>query len=309
MDYIETLQLHHTRKSWITIGAFDGVHTGHQALFERLSQGAKEAGSKSLVLTFDPLPAAFFNRIQTGQVLTTLEERIALIKSLGVDEVIVLRFDQQLADVNAADFMQQVKNATGLERLLAGFNFSVGKDRLGTVTALKEIGNQLDFQVEVVQPVRHEREVVSSSAIRNLLKAGEIEKANLYLGRAYTLTGLVIHGEHRGGKLGIPTANLAIPEERLLPVNGVYASTALINGKTYTAVTNIGVRPTFENPLPAPRVEPHLLDTNEEFYGETIDLSLVRYLRPEIKFLNAQALVDQIQKDIKLTREIINNET
>jgi len=309
MDYIETLHSHHTPRSWATIGAFDGVHSGHSMLFERLTQGAREAGCQSVAITFDPLPALYFNRIKTGQLLTSLDERIALIKSQGVDEVVVLEFNDALSNVAAADFMRQVKDAIGLERLLAGFNFSVGKDRLGTVAELKDIGSRMEFSVEVVQPVRHEREIISSSAIRNLLKAGEIEKANHYLGRQYTLSGQVIHGEHRGGKLGIPTANLSIPEERLLPANGVYASVAIINGRRYTAVTNIGVRPTFENPLPAPRVEPHLLDTEEEFYGDLLELSLISYLRPEIKFINAQALVDQIHKDIQQTRELITDET
>ncbi len=304
MDYTDILTGTSIQRSWVTIGAFDGVHSGHQVLFKKLVEGAKQAKCPSVAITFDPLPALFFRRIKTDHVLTTSEERVSLIKSMGVDQVIVLEFTQELADVEADDFMSNVKKALGLEKLMAGFNFTLGKDHAGTVSELKQIGAHLNYEVEVVPPIRHGQEIVSSSNIRKLLKNGEVNKAGVFLGRPYFLNGQVVHGEHRGSKLGIPTANMSIPGERLLPATGVYATLAHINQQTYLAVTNVGIRPTFENPLPTPRVEPHLLDTNDTFYGNSMKLEFIEYLRPEVRFPDARALVDQIQQDIQKTRKI-----
>lgn len=305
MDYIETLNTLSIPHSWVTIGAFDGVHTGHQTLFHKIVDGARQAKCQSVAITFDPLPALFFKRITTDHILTSIDERVALIKNLGVDQVVVLDFTREFADIDALTFMTEVKKALGLQKLFAGYNFTLGKDQAGTVAVLKEIGQQLDFEVEVVPPIRHGQEIISSSNIRKILKTGDVAKAAEYLGRPYALSGLVVHGENRGSKLGIPTANLAIPGERLLPAMGVYATRANINGKTYLSVTNVGVRPTFENPLPFPRVEPHLLDTSETFYGKYLTLEFVEYIRPEVRFPDSKALVAQIQLDILKTREIL----
>lgn len=305
MDYIETLNTLSIPHSWVTIGAFDGVHTGHQTLFRKIVDGARQAKCQSVAITFDPLPALFFKRITTDHILTSIDERVALIKNLGVDQVVVLDFTREFADIDALTFMTEVKKALGLQKLFAGYNFTLGKDQAGTVAVLKEIGQQLDFEVEVVPPIRHGQEIISSSNIRKILKTGDVAKAAEYLGRPYALSGLVVHGENRGSKLGIPTANLAIPGERLLPAMGVYATRAHINGKTYLSVTNVGVRPTFENPLPSPRVEPHLLDTSETFYGKNLTLEFVEYIRPEVRFPDSKALVAQIQLDILKTREIL----
>lgn len=305
MDYIETLNTIAVPHSWVTIGAFDGVHTGHQTLFRKIVEGARQAKCQSVAITFDPLPALFFKRITTDHILTSTKERVALIKKLGVDHVIVLDFTRDFADIDALTFMSDVKKALGLQKLFAGYNFTLGKDQAGTVAVLKEIGQQLDFEVEVVPPIRHGQEIISSSNIRKILKTGDVAKARDYLGRPYVLRGRVVHGESRGSKLGIPTANLSIPGERLLPATGVYATLAHINRKTYLSATNVGVRPTFDNPLPYPRVEPHLLDTNETFYGKTLTLEFIDYIRPEVRFPDSKALVAQIQMDIKKTREIL----
>lgn len=308
MKYIETFNEVSIPLSWVTIGAFDGVHLGHQTLFRKIVDGARQANCQSIAITFDPLPALFFKRIKTDHILTSTRERVALIKKMGVDEVIVLDFTRELADVDALTFMSEVKKAFGLQKLFAGYNFSLGKDQAGTISVLKEIGLKLDFEVEVVPPIRHGQEIVSSSNIRKILKIGDVAKAREFLGRPYTLRGCVVHGENRGSKLGIPTANLSIPGERLLPATGVYATLAHINRKKYLSVTNVGVRPTFENPLPSPRVEPHLLDTTDTFYDKILSLEFIEYLRPEVRFPDSKALVAQIQLDVQKTREILKNE-
>jgi riboflavin kinase / FMN adenylyltransferase len=308
MNALSILQELHYRASWAAVGAFDGVHRGHQVLFSHLVNRARLAGLPALAITFDPLPGAFFNPQPGGFSISSLEERLTLIRELGVEKVIVLPFTQALANIEALEFMQELKGSLGLEKLFAGFNFTLGHDRTGTVETLGRIGKAVGFTVEIEPPVLVEGQIVSSSAIRSLLRQGSVRLAADYLGRRFTLNGEVVHGEHRGGKLGIPTANLALPADRLLPANGVYATRAVINGKSYDAVTNIGVRPTFENPLPQPRVEPHLLDTHEDFYEQAIKLEFLEYLRPEMKFPDGQSLVAQIQLDIARAREIFANE-
>lgn len=309
MNSLDQLSELSIARSWAAIGAFDGVHIGHQSLFDRLVAGAHQAGCKAVVITFEPLPALFFKRIVGMQVLTSWHERVALINNFAVDQVIVLDFNASLAEVNALPFMEKVKKAIGVERLIMGIDSALGKDQASSTTGLKEIGRQLGFSVDVIPPVRNQQEVVSSSNIRKLLKSGNIIRANQFLGRPYTVSGKVVHGENRGHKLGIPTANLSIPDEKMLPANGVYATRAHVDGETYLAVTNIGVRPTFENPLPVPRVEPHLLDTDKMFYDCMIELEFVAYLRPEMRFPDASLLVAQIHKDIATAREILKDES
>lgn len=308
MNALSILQNHHYQASWAAVGAFDGVHRGHQVLFSHLVTGAHQAGLPAIAITFDPLPGTFFNAQKSGFSLSSLHERIALIQQQGVDEVIVLPFNRDLANIEALEFMQALKTNLGLDKLFAGFNFTLGRDRAGNVDTLSKIGKAVGFAVVVESPVQVDGQIVSSSVIRSLLREGKVSQANGCLGRRFALNGLVVHGEHRGGKLGIPTANMQIPVERLLPVNGVYATRAVINGRSYDAVTNIGVRPTFEDPLPQPRVEPHLLDTHEDFYEQAIKLEFLEYLRPEMKFPDGQSLVEQIQKDITRAKEIFANE-
>ncbi len=305
MDFIEILREKNIHGSWVAIGAFDGVHRGHRALFDHLVNGARQSACKAVAITFDPLPGVFFKRVTAGNALSTIAERVELINTLGVDEVIVLKFTQALADIDALSFMKGLKDSIDLRHLLAGHNFTLGKDRDGTVARLREIGKEIGYEVEVLDPVKDGGENISSSSIRRLLHNGDIVKANRFLGRPYAVAGQVVHGEHRGSKLGFPTANVAVPAERLLPAMGVYACRAFIDGKVYLAVTNVGVRPTFDSPLPAPRVEPHLLDTDEQFYGKYLNLEFHEYLRPEQKFPDSQALISQITKDVETTRRLL----
>ena len=199
------------------------------------------------------------------------------------------------------------KNDLHLSHFLAGYDFALGRDREGNFDSLQAIGKELGFSVDAFAPVTNEHGIISSSRIRDLLHRGKLSEANELLGRPYSLEGNVINGEHRGRKLGFPTANLDIAEDRLVPAKGVYACRALVNGQVYTAVTNIGVRPTFENPLPTPRVEPHLLDLQEDLYGLFLKLELIEYLRPEMVFKSSEDLIEQVKRDIEKTREVISH--
>ncbi len=293
------------QRSWVTIGSFDGVHLGHQALVRRLAQGARMDQSQAVVITFDPHPAVFFKRVPPSNLLTSPEEREELLFSLGIDRVITLRFDAALANLTAREFMLELKQHLGIVHLLTGVDFALGKDRMGDLTALARLGAEFGFGVETIPPTRFADLVVSSSQIRQFLQSEQLDKANAWLGRPYRLTGIVVHGEARGTRLGFPTANMEIPSERLIPSDGVYVTRATVNGVKYDAVTNIGTNPTFANTLTASRVEPHFLDVREDFYDRKMDLDFLQFLRPEIKFDDVQSLIDQINLDIQKAREVL----
>lgn len=306
MDFIAPFDNTQYQNSWVTIGSFDGVHLGHQSLIKGLVEHARADGGSTvapLVITFWPHPATFFKRAPLAWTLTSPEERRELLCALGVEEVLTLHFDQQLANLTALEFMQGLKDRLGLRGLYVGPNFALGKGREGSIQKLAEIAKTLDFKLEVAKPITNGEGMISSSQIRTDLLEGRVTPAAHKLGRLYKLTGKVVHGEHRGTGLGVPTANLDHAPERLIPGNGVYVTRALINGKSYASVTNIGVRPTFDNPLPEARIEPHILDIDEQLYGQELSLDFIDYLRPEIKFESSKELVAQIQKDIQKTRD------
>ena len=289
--------------SWITIGSFDGVHLGHQSLIKKLVATARENKAKAVVVTFWPHPSAYFAKAQTPRALNTAEERRELLLDLKVDEVVTLPFDRSIAEMTANEFLEFLKKEHGMKGLIIGPNTTIGKGRGGTPETLQQITAGLGVSLKVAEAVALPGEMVSSSAIRKLLQENRISQANQMLGRPYRLSGRVVHGEHRGSGLGVPTANLQIPVERLIPANGVYVTRAVLEGKAYASVTNIGVRPTFENPLPSPRIEPHILDMKDQIYDRILALEFMEYLRPEIKFNDPSELVAQIQKDISATRE------
>ncbi len=293
------------QRSWVTIGSFDGVHLGHQYLVRKLVEGAHAAGCEAVIITFDPHPAVFFKRVPASNLLTSPEERESLLYQLGADQVITLRFDASVANLTAPEFLSLMKDHLGIEHLLAGIDFALGKNRTGTIPELIRLGIPLGIDVEIVTPLLVDDLAVSSSQIRQMLQTGELRVANEMLGRPYSLSGQVVHGEARGARLGFPTANMQIPAERLLPANGVYVTRAIIEGKIYGSVTNIGISPTFNNPLPSPRVEPFLLDVNDDFYGDLLKLEFIEFLRPEIKFPDTQSLIQQINLDVLKAREVL----
>jgi riboflavin kinase/FMN adenylyltransferase len=308
MPQSNSLQPFNSQQSVITIGSFDGVHLGHQQLFRLVVDHARENGLQSVVVTFWPLPALFFKRVPPRYTLTSPEERMELIKKTGVDRVITLDFNQQLASLDARAFLQILKGHTRFSWMFTGPDFALGKDRLGDIAALKTIGAQMDFQLEVITPQLEKKQVVSSSQIRQDLLAGRIRDANRKLGHHFMLPGKVVHGENRGSKLGFPTANLEISPERLIPGNGVYVTRAWMTESDHQSVTNIGIRPTFENPLPAPRVEPHILDLDRDLYDSEITLEFIDFIRPEKKFADVKKLISQIKKDIKKARKVFWDE-
>lgn len=300
---LDSVQL---QDAWITIGSFDGVHLGHQEIIQKLVTGAHAQGAPAVVLTFDPSPAVVLGKRPEPFYLTTPEERAELLGSLGVDIVITHHFTRQVAAITASDFISHLKSQLGLQHLCVGHDFALGRDRVGDVKFLTNLGKELNYQVQVVPPLEISGEVVSSSRIRACLVNGDVEQANKLLGRPYRVKGEVVSGDGRGKTIGIPTANLSVWSKRALPVAGVYVCYANINGISWKAVTNIGVRPTFENRSVSQHVETHILDFNEEIYGQVILLDFHSYIRSEKRFKDINGLVEQIRRDITQTRKILN---
>jgi len=290
---------------FLAIGVFDGVHLGHQAVISTAARHAAEAGGTAVVVTFDPHPAKILRPQESPRLLTATQHKIALIRALGVSHLLVITFDRAFAATAPDDFVRQLATAARpLREICVGQEWSFGKNRAGNLALLKKLGAQLDFNVVGVEPITSGGEIVSSTAIRKAVEAGDFPAATRMLGREYTILGTVEEGKHLGRSLGFPTANLSAHSEQF-PPNGVYAAEGLLDGKTVRGVVNLGVRPTIDADLPQRVLEFHLFDFDRELYGEDIELRFVRYLRPERKFENLAALREQIGLDVTEARQIL----
>jgi riboflavin kinase/FMN adenylyltransferase len=296
------------QNAWLTIGVFDGIHRGHQTILKQLAAGAHQNGAPAVLLTFDPHPAVVLAG-RDIKLLTTPDERAALASSLGVDAVITHPFDRSVADSSAHEFMVLLKQNLGLSHLLIGYDFALGKNREGNAQRLTELGRELGYTTEIMAAVSDESGVISSTEIRKLVSVGSVDAAANLLGRPYTLSGPVIHGDGRGRRINIPTANVAYPESKLLPANGIYACRVRLGADLYAAATNIGYNPTFTPDKRTANVEAHILDFDRDLYGETLTIEFVARLRDEAKFDSVDALLSQIHADIEQTRKIISLES
>ena len=296
------------QNAWLTIGVFDGVHRGHQAILRQLAAGAHQNSAPAVLLTFDPHPAVVLAG-RDLKLLTTPDERAELVGSLGLDAVITHPFDRGVSETNARDFMAVLKERLGLSHLLIGYDFALGKNREGNAERLTELGRELGYSVQIIEAVGDESGVISSTEIRKLVSVGSVDVAANLLGRPYALSGPVIHGDGRGRRINIPTANIHYPESKLLPANGIYACRARLGADLYAAATNIGFNPTFTPDKRTVNVEAHILDFDRDLYGETLTLEFVARLRDELKFDSVEALLTQIHADIEQTRKIINLES
>jgi riboflavin kinase/FMN adenylyltransferase len=291
----------------VTIGSFDGVHIGHQALVKRLVTEAHARQISAIVITFYPHPAVVLRNIEHAYYLTTPDERAALLQGFGVDHVITLPFTRELAALSAEEFMRLLHGHLHLKTLIVGSDFALGRNRQGDVPELRKLGQTLGYEVDVIEPVTQTSQVVSSSLIRQALLDGNVSSAASMLGRYYAVSGPVVHGDARGRKLGIPTANIEPPEERIVPASGVYATQVLMDGARLPSVTNIGSNPTFEPQAVSPRIETHILDLQRDLYGNQLSLEFVDFLRPEERFQSVDQLVDQIHLDIHQAREVLKH--
>ncbi|MEY2494509.1 MAG: riboflavin kinase / adenylyltransferase [Verrucomicrobiota bacterium] len=287
---------------FLAIGVFDGVHLGHQAVISTSARHATNAGGTPVVVTFDPHPAKVLRPQDAPHLLTATQHKIALIRDLGVAHLLVLHFDREFAATTPDDFVAQlVTNSHPLREICVGHEWSFGKNRAGNLDLLKKLGSTLHFDVVGVPAVTLNGEVVSSTAIRRAVADGDLTKATQMLGREYTILGTVKAGEQLGRKLGFPTANLSAHSEQF-PPNGVYVTEARLRGALYRGVANLGYRPTVTEGKPERLLELHLFDLNKDIYGEEVEVRFLRYLRPEQKFENIDALKAQIAHDVEEAR-------
>lgn len=289
---------------FLTVGNFDGVHRGHQMLISELAQAAHAAGALAGLLTFEPHPLAVLRPDVHTQRLTTNEERAGLLAALGLDFVLVLPFSRATATTPATEFMAALVDRLPLRQLWIGPDFALGRGREGDAARLTALGGDLGYAVRVVPPYDWRGEPVRSSRVRSLLvDEGAVAQAADLLGRPYQVWGPVMEGARRGRTLGFPTANLALPGDRLVPAHGVYACWAWRGEAGYPAVVNVGVRPSFDNGQRS--IEAYLLDFADDLYGETLGLSFISRLRGEMRFTDISALITQIKVDAEAARALL----
>ena len=290
------------RPCGVTIGVFDGVHRGHQHLIGLLLERARREGLATVALTFNPHPRTVLRPGTAVTYLTSLEERVELLQGQGLDSVGVLAFTSELAQLSAEDFLSLLVQELEMRLLVVGPDFALGRNRAGTIGVMREIGERLGFRVEVAPLLAEADEKVGSSAIRQALGAGDVERVGRLLGRPFSLRGPVVTGDRRGRTLGFPTANIALGLDRALPAYGIYVTRAYVRESAHESCTSIGIRPTFDVE-PRPVVETFVLDFDEEIYGREMQIDLLHRLRGEERFASAEELVAQMKQDVKATRE------
>lgn len=297
----------HLENSWVTIGSFDGVHLGHQALINELVKTAHSHGEYAVVITFFPHPMVVLRNIPMPFYLTTPEEKKLLMAEMGVDALITLNFNQHLANLTAREFVTLLKDHLGMKELWIGQGFALGKNRQGNVETLEILGRELGFEVKVNELMQVGPYTISSSQIRQALAMRQVDKVAEMLGRLYRVTGKVVHGEGRGKGLGYPTANIEYDPFKLIPANGIYATWSWWKRKRFPSVTNIGLRPTFNMGDLKPTIEPFFVDFDQDLYNETLTLEFLKYLRPEEKFTTVEDLKRRIQQDVEDANEVFSH--
>ena len=303
-------QLHHIdqlslERCSLTIGSFDGVHKGHQALVEQFVAHAHARDLTTVVLTFFPHPSVVLRGRKPAFYISTPDEKADLLGRVGVDLVVTQPFDLEFSHVSAEQIIGELYERSGFRHLWVGEDFALGHQRRGDRFFLEREGASRGFEVHVVEPVFIGGEIVSSTRVREALRSGDVARVEGYLGRPFDMSGNVVAGARRGRDLGFPTANLEIWEERAFPRTGVYACIAEVDGRSWKAVTNIGIRPTFDSGEVSPTVETHLLGYSGDLYGQEIRLAFIARLRDERRFANPTALIERIQIDIKRAEEIL----
>lgn len=289
----------------LTIGVFDGVHLGHRFLLEHLRKEAAREGALSAVLTFTNHPRTVIQPGYCVPYITTVEDRLELLRQEGVDLVLPLTFDEELSRLQAHEFVDLLRERVNMSGLVMGSSFAMGHKRGGTPETLAQMGREKGFSTAVVEPASAQGEEVSSTAIRDAITSGDVSRASRLLGRHFVLRGEVVRGQARGRELGFPTANLDLPECQVVPGNGVYAARVVVDGVALSAAVNIGVRPTFGDG--ERMVEVHILDyAGGDLYGSELPVEFVERLRDELRFGSVEELVAQMTKDVEQSRQILD---
>jgi riboflavin kinase/FMN adenylyltransferase len=307
--YRDINQLPNFRNTVITIGTFDGVHTGHQQIIKELKMEAESIGGETIILTFHPHPRKVVQVMDDNvKILHTIDEKIQHLAQLGIDHLVIIPFTEAFSLMDAKTYISEFlvkyfKPAI----VIIGYDHRFGKNRAGNYLLLESMAKEFAFKVKEIPEHLINQAIVSSSQIRRFLKEGTIEQANYYLGYTYTISGIVMQGDQRGRTIGFPTANILIEDkDKLIPANGVYAVTALLKDENIVVkgMMNIGIRPTIGDDKKT--IEVHLFDFNQMIYGKKMDIALVAYIRPEIKFNSLEALKSQLAADKNQIQQLLN---
>jgi riboflavin kinase / FMN adenylyltransferase len=288
----------------LTIGNFDGQHVGHVALLRTVVDIANAREGTPMVLTLDPHPVRVLAPHVDFRVLSTLDEKLVRFEKVGIREVLFLEFNADLAALSPDEFVTRIlQQGIGVKDLFVGEHFAFGKNRAGRVADLQRLAPLAGFIVHSMPPVLTLGQVVSSTRIRQFVQAGDVRSASQFLGRPYALGGTVVRGEHRGSELGWPTANLTLPADRVIPADGVYATSTVWKERRLDSVSYVGTRPTFGS---GDRLlEVYVLDERMKLYGETIEVQFVEHLRGDLHFDSAEALSAQIEQDVRKAKELL----
>ena len=300
-----------SRPAVVTMGTFDGVHRGHQAVLAEVTRRARAGRLASVLVTFDPHPLAVVNPAAAPKLLTLPAEKEALVQAQGIDRFVLMPFTPAVAELDAEAFVGRLCDEYGMHELVMGYDHGFGRGRAGDVELVERLARQRDFRMAVVDAVRDNGQPISSTLIRSGVAHGDLDSAARWLGRRYAIRGKVVRGAGRGRTIGIPTINLEPPDARkLLPPDGVYAVSVTVgkgetgNAKRYGGMMNQGPRPTFGDQ--ARTLEVHLFDFDGELYGETVDVEWVRRLRDVQAFPSRDALVAQLERDRQAARATLN---
>ena len=294
-------------KPVVTLGNFDGVHIGHREIFRRIRQEAARIGGSTVVVTFQPHPLKVLNIGKEIRLINTYAEKELLLEASGIDYLVVIPFTPAFATWSPHDFIRQLLvERIGVHTLFIGYDYAFGRNREGRVPLLVSEGRELGFTVKVLEPINNGSEIYSSSAIRRLISIGDVAGVVPFLGRHYSMGGIVVRGQHRGTGLGFPTANLAT-EKELVPAEGVYAVKARVGEIVYDGACNIGRNPTFGNEEST--IEVFLFDFSGNLYGQEIRVFFIERIRGERKFTGTEALKEAIAADVVRCREILRDVT
>lgn len=296
-----------TKPTIVTIGTFDGVHLGHQKIVAQITKNADALNCESLVLTFFPHPRMVLQESTEMKQLNTLNEKIALLDNLGIDNLVVHPFDKEFSRLTAEEFVKKVLvDVFKIKKIIIGHDHRFGRNRTATIDDLINFGETYGFEVEQISAEEINEVSISSTKIRNALLEGNIELAANYLGYDYSLTGIIFKGKQLGRTIGYPTANITIEEDyKLIPNNGVYIAKSVLNGKTVFGMMNIGTRPTVDGTKQT--IEINFFDFKQDLYGQKITISLLHRMRSEQKFESIDALKNQLGKDKKIALAFIEN--
>lgn len=307
MDIVHNLENYNPywNEASLTLGVFDGMHLGHQALTDRLQKRSHKKGRARVLVTYDPHPDLVLGKTKStnGTELYTYQEKLALFQSFDIDSVVFLKFTRELAQMTALKYLKDILlGKLKAKNIIIGYDQCFGKGRKGDYEFLKLMSKKYDYTVDRIKPVKYKRNIISSSRIRNEIREGNLQLANEMLGHNFFVTGTVVRGFQRGKRIGYPTANLETPSSKVLPGEGVYTAIADHGGKLYRSMVNIGKNPTFQNERLT--IEAHLLDFDSDLYGKGLRLHFDSKIRDEMRFDGPEELTAQLDKDRAITEKM-----